>query len=194
MNGTMRRRTGLPGCMRGNISQPSLSDALTDALPRLKPEMWSNLATELQVPWRAAEAMHWQLGEAGMASRAGVTPFSLTSTQAQPRQSSLHVPMASPPSVHHHEHPDQGFEGMHHQQHPGQSYSGLRLPHPPLLPNPTAEREEIMRHTRPPSPLINLSPEQQSRRVLPSMAELDQGLTIAAMEDAQKNTSFSRSQ
>jgi hypothetical protein len=34
----------------------------------------------MAVPWRAAEAMHWQLGEADMARRAGVVPFSLTST------------------------------------------------------------------------------------------------------------------
>ena len=33
----------------------------------------------MAVPWRAAEAMHWQLGEAEMARRAGVVPFSLSS-------------------------------------------------------------------------------------------------------------------
>lgn len=32
----------------------------------------------MAIPWRAAEAMHWQLGEQDMARRAGVTPFSLT--------------------------------------------------------------------------------------------------------------------
>ena len=41
--------------------------------------MWAPLASELGIPWRAAEAMHWQLGEADMARRAGVTPFSLAS-------------------------------------------------------------------------------------------------------------------
>ena len=46
---------------------------------RLKPEMWSKVAEEMAVPWRAAEAMHWQLGEADMARRAGVVPFSLSS-------------------------------------------------------------------------------------------------------------------
>ena len=39
--------------------------------------MWAPLASELGIPWRAAEAMHWQLGENDMARRAGVTPFSL---------------------------------------------------------------------------------------------------------------------
>ena len=46
---------------------------------RFKPEMWSKVAEEMAVPWRAAEAMHWQLGEADMARRAGVVPFSLSS-------------------------------------------------------------------------------------------------------------------
>ncbi|KAK4062641.1 hypothetical protein Purlil1_14202 [Purpureocillium lilacinum] len=45
--------------------------------------MWAKVAEELQVPWRAAEAMHWQLGEADMAHRAGVVPFSLTSSTAE---------------------------------------------------------------------------------------------------------------
>ncbi|KAM0591622.1 hypothetical protein ACHAP1_001710 [Verticillium nonalfalfae] len=39
--------------------------------------MWAKLAEEMAVPWRAAEAMHWQLGEADIARRNGVTPFSL---------------------------------------------------------------------------------------------------------------------
>ncbi|TVY35925.1 hypothetical protein LOCC1_G006950 [Lachnellula occidentalis] len=46
---------------------------------RFKPEMWSKVAEEMAIPWRAAEAMHWQLGEADMARRAGVVPFSLSS-------------------------------------------------------------------------------------------------------------------
>lgn len=46
---------------------------------RFKPEMWFKVAEEMAVPWRAAEAMHWQLGEADMARRAGVVPFSLSS-------------------------------------------------------------------------------------------------------------------
>lgn len=54
-------------------------DELTHTLfDRFKPEMWARVAEEMAVPWRAAEAMHWQLGEAEMARRAGVVPFSLT--------------------------------------------------------------------------------------------------------------------
>ncbi|SPO03429.1 related to DRPLA protein [Cephalotrichum gorgonifer] len=47
-----------------------------------KPEMWAKVAEEMAVPWRAAEAMHWQLGEAEMARRAGVVPFTLSSANA----------------------------------------------------------------------------------------------------------------
>ncbi|WEW61832.1 hypothetical protein PRK78_007329 [Emydomyces testavorans] len=54
---------------------------------RFKEEMWSRIAEEMAIPWRAAEAMHWQLGEAEMAQRAGVTPFSFSTppTQTSPR-------------------------------------------------------------------------------------------------------------
>ncbi|KAJ9141847.1 snRNA-activating protein complex subunit 4 [Pleurostoma richardsiae] len=49
---------------------------------RFKPEMWAKVAEEMQVPWRAAEAMHWQIGETEMARRAGVVPFSLSHPNA----------------------------------------------------------------------------------------------------------------
>ncbi|KAJ0279733.1 hypothetical protein COL940_006595 [Colletotrichum noveboracense] len=60
---------------------------------RFKPEMWAKVAEEMAVPWRAAEAMHWQLGEADMARRAGVVPFSLTAVNVdQPGGSHRHSP------------------------------------------------------------------------------------------------------
>jgi len=40
--------------------------------------MWSKVAEEMSIPWRAAEAMHWQLGQVEMARRAGVVPFSIS--------------------------------------------------------------------------------------------------------------------
>lgn len=55
---------------------------------RLKPEMWAKVAEEMSIPWRAVEAMHWQLGEQEMARRAGVTPFSLASTDNLQHQGS----------------------------------------------------------------------------------------------------------
>ncbi|CAJ2511562.1 Uu.00g071870.m01.CDS01 [Anthostomella pinea] len=53
---------------------------------RFKPDMWAKIAEEMAIPWRAAEHMHWQLGEQDMARRAGVTPFSLSaqSYEGQP--------------------------------------------------------------------------------------------------------------
>jgi hypothetical protein len=61
--------------------------------PRFKAEMWSKIAEEMTIPWRAAEAMHWQMGEHDMARRAGVTPFSLTSNASIP-------PSGMPPRMH----------------------------------------------------------------------------------------------
>ena len=39
--------------------------------------MWANVARDLAVPWRTAEAMHWHLGEEEMAKRAGGTRFTM---------------------------------------------------------------------------------------------------------------------
>ncbi|KAI2625505.1 hypothetical protein GGS21DRAFT_546580 [Xylaria nigripes] len=67
---------------------------------RFKPEMWAKVAEEMAIPWRAAEAMHWQLGEQDMARRAGVTPFSLSAqtletAQGGSRTSSRHAHSSS---------------------------------------------------------------------------------------------------
>lgn len=32
--------------------------------------MWALIAKEMAIPWRAVEAMHWELGEQEMACRA----------------------------------------------------------------------------------------------------------------------------
>ncbi|QBZ60309.1 hypothetical protein PoMZ_07249 [Pyricularia oryzae] len=64
---------------------------------RLKAEMWAKLAEEMQVPWRAAEAMHWQIGEHEMARRAGTTPFSLSGSSVENPHH-----RASPSRGHHH--------------------------------------------------------------------------------------------
>lgn len=53
---------------------------MANALHRFKADMWSRIAEEMAIPWRAAEAMHWQMGEHEMARRAGVTPFTLANT------------------------------------------------------------------------------------------------------------------
>jgi len=58
--------------------------SLTRTNRRFKADMWSRIAEEMAIPWRAAEAMHWQMGEHEMARRAGVTPFSLTNNASLP--------------------------------------------------------------------------------------------------------------
>lgn len=64
--------------------------------------MWAKVAEEMGVPWRAAEAMHWQLGEVDMARRAGVVPFSLSSATVD---SSTHGHVRqSPTRTHSHSH------------------------------------------------------------------------------------------
>ncbi|KAF2206955.1 hypothetical protein CERZMDRAFT_3729, partial [Cercospora zeae-maydis SCOH1-5] len=42
---------------------------------RFKKDMWEKISKEMQLPWRAAEAMHWQIGEVEMAQRANVPVF-----------------------------------------------------------------------------------------------------------------------
>ncbi|KAI3567935.1 hypothetical protein IWW34DRAFT_812432 [Fusarium oxysporum f. sp. albedinis] len=62
---------------------------------RFKPEMWAKVAEEMAVPWRAAEAIHWQLGEADMARRAGVMPFRLAGVNVQGKGSHRNWPSHS---------------------------------------------------------------------------------------------------
>ncbi|KAK4631322.1 hypothetical protein CLAFUW4_03687 [Fulvia fulva] len=48
---------------------------------RFKKDMWEKISKEMQLPWRAAEAMHWQIGEIEMAQRANVPVFHLAGQQ-----------------------------------------------------------------------------------------------------------------
>ena len=45
--------------------------------------MWEKISKEMALPWRAAEAMHWQIGEVEMAQRANVPVFHLAGQQQQ---------------------------------------------------------------------------------------------------------------
>lgn len=49
--------------------------------------MWEKVAKEMGIPWRAAEAMHWQLGEHDMAQRANAPIFHLSSSFVSVSQS-----------------------------------------------------------------------------------------------------------
>jgi hypothetical protein len=104
--------------------------------------MWAKVAEEMQVPWRAAEAIHWQIGEAEMARRAGVVPFALSSTESSHPQSHRSSParghahsqsqgslprdlsaFSSIPSPHY----GRGIGGFG----PGPGYPALSIPPPP---------------------------------------------------------------
>ncbi|KAK6362501.1 hypothetical protein LTS17_012793 [Exophiala oligosperma] len=59
---------------------------------RFRAEMWLKAAEEMAMPWRAVEAMHWQMGEHEMAKRAGVSPFSLSNPTGTYEPMSLSLP------------------------------------------------------------------------------------------------------
>ncbi|KAL5403719.1 hypothetical protein PMIN04_012762 [Paraphaeosphaeria minitans] len=40
-------------------------------------QMWQKVATDMGIPWRSAESMHWQLGEEEMSARANTPVFQL---------------------------------------------------------------------------------------------------------------------
>ena len=56
--------------------------------------MWEKIAKEMQLPWRAAEAMHWQIGEVEMASRANVPVFHLAGQSTSTSSGSSATPSA----------------------------------------------------------------------------------------------------
>jgi hypothetical protein len=129
-------------------------------LPRFKPEMWAKVAEEMAVPWRAAEAMHWQLGEADMARRAGVVPFSLSSSAVEQPPSSHR---SSPSRGHAHSHSHSQLHGQ--VSAPPQSTSVQSPPsrfpapgrgiHSPAGPGPArslAARRESLPRSAPPGP------------------------------------------
>lgn len=58
---------------------------------RFKDQMWQKVATEMGIPWRSAESMHWQLGEQEMSARANAPVF-----QLHPSATSLGSPPTAP--------------------------------------------------------------------------------------------------
>jgi hypothetical protein len=81
------RKNKLARLYERSVSQgrfPQLTALTRSFTGRFKAEMWAKVAEEMAIPWRAAEAMHWQLGEQEMARRAGVVPFSLSSGTIEP--------------------------------------------------------------------------------------------------------------
>ena len=152
-------------------------------MPRLKPEMWGPLATELGIPWRAAEAMHWQLGEADMARRAGVVPFSLAANaQTMPNQPPPGIPLAIPTPMQYHPGPSAAIPPSSGYSRPVASY----VAHPEsgsMRARATSISSEMDVGTPPALPAVSLggsTPTASSQSILPSMAELERGLTSSS--------------
>lgn len=72
--------------------------------------MFTDMAKELEMPWRAVEAMHWELGAEGIAHRTGTPAFTSLSTSSDPapafvvsteyQQQYAAYPQGSLPSLH----------------------------------------------------------------------------------------------
>ncbi|KAF2711005.1 hypothetical protein K504DRAFT_376417 [Pleomassaria siparia CBS 279.74] len=58
---------------------------------RFKDQMWQKVASEMGIPWRSAESMHWQLGEQEMSARANAPVF-----QLHPSATGLATGLSSP--------------------------------------------------------------------------------------------------
>ncbi|EDN05793.1 predicted protein [Histoplasma mississippiense (nom. inval.)] len=80
---------------RGEWSE-DLKTKLALLYERFKSEMWAKIAEEMAMPWRAAEAMHWQLGEQEIARRAGTVPFSFSQPTSEPLEASRTVSVRLP--------------------------------------------------------------------------------------------------
>jgi hypothetical protein len=62
--------------------------------------MWDMVAKEMELPWRAVESMHWQMGQEDLASRANVPVFQphITATTTKPPSNKRKF-SKSPPTV-----------------------------------------------------------------------------------------------
>src|ERR1700744_236764 len=61
--------------------------------------MWDMIAKEMELPWRAVESMHWQMGQEDLASRANVPvcqPHISTVKKSSPNKRKM---SKSPPTV-----------------------------------------------------------------------------------------------
>ncbi|KAI1107331.1 hypothetical protein F4804DRAFT_196565 [Jackrogersella minutella] len=151
---------------------------------RLKEEMWFGVASEMEIPWRAAEAMHWQLGEADMARRAGVTPFSLANSTTEGSHGGSR---ASPRHAHSNSHGglsrDVGSGRSHSRGGPAGSSRPLAsrresVPshqhHAPAYPEPVPESYGYSHNVMPLAP-IKTETQPQRPGILPGIVDLTTG-------------------
>lgn len=129
--------------------------------------MWAKVAEEMQIPWRAAEAMHWQLGETDMARRAGVVPFTLTAvnqqqdnTRSSPSRGHVHshsqgsLPRSDPHLLGRYPRGPTSHVPHHQQHHQPPPSHPLTIPPPiPTIPPPGNARGGSMQPRRESMPL-----------------------------------------
>lgn len=80
-----------------------------------KDQMWQKVATEMGIPWRSAESMHWQLGEQEMSARANAPVFQLhpsATSSSSPSQNAA-IPAPVPASASHGFTPANAAQLMH---------------------------------------------------------------------------------
>jgi hypothetical protein len=140
----------------------------------------------MAVPWRAAEAMHWQLGELEMARRAGVTPFALSAvsldnqhgaSRASPRGHGHSQSHGSVPREHlgHARGYSRGIPAPPAARPLATRREHIPPPHVPVQP----EHPESFSYGHPGSALapINTMAQQRGPAMLPGVAELTTGVS-----------------
>jgi len=75
MSGKGSSEADWPGCTIGRCSIVDGPGESTSNNYRLKPDFWTRVAEELNMPWQACEHMHWAIGEQDMAQRANGTLY-----------------------------------------------------------------------------------------------------------------------
>lgn len=149
------------------------------------------------MPWRAAEAMHWQLGEVEMARRAGTTPFTLAAVNAEMSAANRRASPSRGPLSQSHSH----LQSQRHSSVPREVGAANSRPvyarsHPPSSGRPEPQMIPPRRDTAPPPPRpaehtemtytpgptiaplhYQEQPETKPGQQLPSIAELTTGMT-----------------
>ena len=166
------------GCTRGMSCVERCTKICLTWIPRgltccdrFKADMWSRIAEEMAIPWRAAEAMHWQMGENEMARRAGVSPFTLANNNS-------HAPPPPPPTRTLARHSSDMTPHMRRNSGPPGSIPQLpslaeltagipALTHPPYTSQPVNNHTEYpfpSRQSLPPRPMYDQHPQPNGRR------------------------------
>lgn len=155
--------------------------------------MWAKIAEEMAVPWRAAEAMHWQLGEADMARRAGVVPFSLAAVNVDQSQATRRSPSRGQVHIQSHGGAPRDIAGstrygrsaaispMAGRAHPAR-HDSLPPPPAPLPPSILADPDEVFATAGlgpggPGLAPIQNQPQTRGASTLPGLAELTTGVS-----------------